>query len=82
MKAAVRPIADARHVTMHHLTVVHAAVAHPTSNNNPSNLRSADRNRNETDNRNNNNGFRVPARLQAGNRRGHDRRGAREGAFS
>ena len=35
-------------------------------NNNPDNLRSANRNRNNTDNRNNNLGFRVAARFHAG----------------
>ena len=35
-------------------------------NNNPQNLRSANRNRNTTDNRNNNNGFRVGSTLSAG----------------
>ncbi len=35
-------------------------------NNNPDNLRSADRNRNNTDNRNNNLGFRVARTLSAG----------------
>jgi formylglycine-generating enzyme required for sulfatase activity len=35
-------------------------------NNNPDNLRSANRNRNNTDNRNNNLGFRVARTLSAG----------------
>ncbi len=35
-------------------------------NNNPRNVRSANRNRNDTTNRNNNNGFRVSSTLRAG----------------
>ena len=35
-------------------------------NNNPRNVRAANRNRNGTDNRNNNNGFRVASTPQAG----------------
>ncbi|MCY4150325.1 MAG: hypothetical protein OXD44_11075 [Gammaproteobacteria bacterium] len=38
-------------------------------NNNPRNLRSANRNRNRPDNRNNNNGFRVARTLKCPNRR-------------
>ncbi|MBM3952953.1 MAG: hypothetical protein FJ311_16080 [Rhodospirillales bacterium] len=44
-------------------------------NNNPRNLRSANRNRNTTDNRNNNNGFRVASTHRCLSRAVHGRRG-------
>ena len=44
-------------------------------NNNPRNLRSANRNRNTTGNRNNNNGFRVARTLRSRRRRAHGRAG-------
>jgi len=50
-------------------------------NNNPRNLRSANRNRNTTTNRNNNNGFRVASTPPCLSRSGHGPSGSAEGAF-
>ncbi|WP_210160481.1 SUMF1/EgtB/PvdO family nonheme iron enzyme [Rhodomicrobium vannielii] len=44
-------------------------------NNNPQNLRAAYRNRNTTDNRNNNNGFRLASTLRRQSRCDHGRAG-------
>jgi len=48
-------------------------------NNNPRNVRSGKRNRNTTDNRNNNNGFRLASTPQAGTASFTEGAGARKG---